>query len=184
MTTTRSSIRLFGLALTVLALTGLAACSSDSDKTASTTTSSSTGETKASAAGKPCVAVEKPLPEGAPDVPVKVGEPPTDLVVEDLVVGTGTAAETTSTVTVDYIGVACSSGVVFDDSYSRGQTATFPLAQVIAGWQTGLMGMKVGGTRLLGIPPGLAYGSEGAGPDIAPNETLWFVVEMKDVKAA
>jgi peptidylprolyl isomerase len=129
------------------------------------------------------VAVADPLPPGAPAVPVKVGPPPTSLVVEDLTPGTGAAATASSTVTVDYIGVSCSTGKIFDSSYSRGQTAQFPLNQVIPGWTQGLTGMKVGGTRLLGIPAELAYGSSPPpGSGIAPDETLWFVVQMKDVQ--
>ncbi len=159
--------------------------SGSSSSSASTSTSPSTAATSSvpSAKGKPCVAVSDPLPAGAPAVPVKEGAPPTTLVVEDLKPGTGAEVQATSTVTVDYIGVSCSTGKIFDSSYSRGQPATFALNQVIPGWSQGLVGMKVGGERLLGIPPDLAYGTTGSPPDIAPDETLWFVVAMKDVKA-
>jgi peptidylprolyl isomerase len=148
----------------------------------STAPSGATGNTPtaASAKGKPCVAVADPLPAGAPEVPVKVGAPPTALVSEDLTPGTGAEAAATSTVTVDYVGVACSTGKIFDTSYGR-QPATFPLNQVIQGWQQGIPGMKVGGTRLLGIPSELAYGAQGYPPDIAPDETLWFVVKLNEV---
>jgi peptidylprolyl isomerase len=87
-----------------------------------------------------------------------------------------------STVTVNYIGVACSTGKIFDSSYQRGQPAGLPLTGVIKGWQDGVRGMKVGGQRLLGIPPALAYGSTGSPPSIAPEETLWFVIDVLDVK--
>ena len=86
------------------------------------------------------------------------------------------------TLTVNYIGVSCSTGKIFDSSYKSGQPASFPLTGVIPGWQQGIPGMKVGGQRLLGIPPALGYGSQGAPPDIAPDETLWFVVEVVDAK--
>jgi hypothetical protein len=135
-----------------------------------------------SAAGKPCVPVADPLPAGAPAVPVKVGPPPTQLVSEDLKVGTGATVGPNDTVTVNYIGVACSSGKIFDSSYSRNQPATFPLSGVIKGWTTGIPNMKVGGQRLLGIPPDQAYGDQSQPPAIAANETLWFVVEMVDTK--
>ncbi len=148
----------------------------------STTSTTAAAAAKASAAGKPCVKVAGPLPSGAPPVPVKVGPPPTQMVTEDLKAGTGAVVTATQTLTVNYIGVACSTGKIFDSSYSRNQAATFPLNQVIKGWQTGLPGMKVGGQRLLGIPPDLAYADAGAPPDIAPGETLWFVVEV--LKAA
>jgi peptidylprolyl isomerase len=134
-----------------------------------------------SAAGKPCVAVADPLPAGAPEVPVPEGPPPTSLVTQDLKDGTGATVAATDSVTVNYIGVSCSTGKIFDSSYKTGQPATFPLNGVIPGWSQGLVGMKVGGKRLLGIPSGLAYGADGSPPDIAPNEALWFVVEMKSV---
>ncbi|MDZ4828313.1 MAG: FKBP-type peptidyl-prolyl cis-trans isomerase [Actinomycetota bacterium] len=121
------------------------------------------------------------MPEGAPEVPVQEGPAPTELVIEDLVAGDGTEVTPGATVTVDYIGVACSTGVIFDDSYSRGEPISFGLNQVIPGWSEGLVGMKVGGRRLLGIPSDLAYGEAGSPPVIAPNEPLWFVVELHEV---
>lgn len=175
------------LLLGALALT-LAACGSSGGSTAkvqsdSSTTTTPVADTPASAKDKPCVAVADPLPAGSPEVPVEVGPAPTQLVVKDLTPGTGAAATASSTVTVDYIGVSCSTGKIFDESYSRGQTATFPLDQVIPGWSQGLVGMKVGGTRLLGIPAELAYGSTPPpGSGIAPDEALWFVVQMKSVQ--
>jgi peptidylprolyl isomerase len=148
--------------------------------TDSSTQPSGTGTAAGSVKGKPCVAMADPPPAGAPQVPVKVGAPPTSLVREDLQAGTGAEAQATSTVTVDYIGVSCSTGKIFDTSYGK-QPATFPLSNVIPGWQQGIPGMKVGGTRLLGIPSELAYGAQGYPPDIAPDETLWFVVQLKNV---
>lgn len=137
-----------------------------------------------SAAGKPCVAVADPLPAGAPAVPVDVGPPPTQLITRDLKPGTGAEVPKNATVTVNYIGVACSTGKIFDSSYARNQPATFGLNQVIKGWTDGIPGMKVGGQRLLGIPADQAYGSAGRPPSIAPDEPLWFVVEVLDSKAS
>lgn len=134
-----------------------------------------------SAAQKPCVAVTDPLPKGAPAVPVKVGPAPTTLIAEDLTPGTGADVVPTSTINVDYIGVACSTGKIFDSSYSTGQPASFSLDGVIKGWSQGLVGMKTGGSRLLGIPSDLAYGPSGQGADIGPDEALWFVVNVKSV---
>jgi peptidylprolyl isomerase len=136
------------------------------------------------ASGKPCVPLADPLPAGAPDVPVKVGPPPAQLVTEDLKAGTGATVGANDTVTVNYIGVSCSTGKIFDSSYSRNQPATFPLSGVIKGWTVGIPSMKVGGQRLLGIPPSQGYGASGQPPTIAPNETLWFVVEVLDTKAS
>jgi peptidylprolyl isomerase len=149
----------------------------------STTTSGPSTTAAASAAGKPCVARTDPLPAGAPDVPVPVGPPPTSLVSQDLKVGTGAEVTAASTVTVNYVGVSCSTGRIFDSSYKPPvKPSTFPLNQVIAGWQTGLTGMKVGGERLLGVPPEQAYGPTGQPPAIAPDETLWFVIDLLDAK--
>lgn len=158
-------------------------------KTTSSTTGANGGSTTTpsaapSVAGQPCVPVADPLPPGAPAVPVKVGPPPTDLVIEDLKPGTGATVALTDTVTVNYIGVSCSNGKIFDSSYSRNQPATFALNQVIEGWQKGIPGMKVGGERLLGIPPAQAYGPDGQPPTIAGNETLWFVVDVVSAKPA
>ena len=136
----------------------------------------------ASAAGKPCVPVSEPLPAGAPPVPVKVGPPPAHLVKEDLKIGTGATVGAKDTVTAHYIGVSCSTGKIFDSSYSRNQPTPFSLTQVIKGWTEGIPGMQVGGQRLLGIPADQGYGARGNPPDIAPGETLWFVVEIVDTK--
>jgi len=131
----------------------------------------------------PCVAMTDLPPAGAPYVPVHVGPPPTQLVTEELRAGTGPKVQPGDTVTVNYIGVKCSDGKIFDSSYSRGQPATFALSDVIPGWQQGIPGMQVGGQRLLGIPPDLAYGAAGR-PGIPPNETLWFVVELDSIGPA
>ncbi len=146
--------------------------------TATSTVATPTG----SAAGKPCVPVADPLPAGAPEIPVEVGPPPAALVTKDLKVGTGAPVPAGATITVNYIGAACSTGKIFDSSYSRNQPATFPLSGVIKGWTDGIPGMNVGGQRLLGIPADQAYGAQGRPPDIAPDEPLWFVVEVTEVK--
>ena len=83
-----------------------------------------------------------------------------------------------------YVGVAHSSGEEFDASWDRGEAFQFPLGggQVIAGWDQGVQGMKVGGRRKLVIPPHLGYGARGAGGAIKPNETLIFVVDLLGVQ--
>lgn len=159
--------------------------SSTTAATTSTTAESTTTTTLESAFGKPCVALADPLPAGAPDVPVPVGDPPGDLVTQDLVTGTGATVALGDSVTVNYIGVSCSTGKIFDSSYTRGTPATFTLAegQLIEGWTSGLPGMQVGGRRLLVIPPSLGYGSTGQG-SIAPDETLVFVVDVVEAGPA
>ena len=185
----RRLIGAVGAGVLVIALVaGVALSGGGSGKTASkasttlpTTPTSPTSTTAPlpSAAGMPCVTVSDPLPEGAPDVPVEVGPPPAQLVTKDLKDGAGSVVTDTETLSVNYIGVSCSTGKIFDSSYKRGQPASFSLQEVIKGWQQGIAGMKVGGQRLLAIPPDLAYGSTPpAGSGIAPDETLWFVVDV------
>ena len=132
--------------------------------------------------GKLCVKVSDPYPAGAPHVPVQVGPAPTHLVKQDLKVGTGAVVKSTATVKVNYIGVACTTGKIFDSSYvGAPKPVEFPLSGVIKGWTEGIPGMKVGGERLLGIPSDLAYGATGQGPNIGPNEPLWFVVSLVSI---
>lgn len=119
-----------------------------------------------------------------PDVGPIQGDPPTELVTEDITVGDGPEAKPGQHVTVHYVGVAHSTGAEFDASYNRGDTFDFPLGggQVIAGWDQGVAGMRVGGRRKLVIPPHLGYGARGAGGAIKPNETLIFVVDLVGVQ--
>jgi peptidylprolyl isomerase len=112
------------------------------------------------------------------------GPAPTELEIIDLEVGTGPEALPGKQVAVHYVGVAYSSGEEFDSSYDRGDALVFPLGarRVITGWDTGLVGMKVGGRRRLVIPAHLAYGDRGAGGVIKPGETLIFVCDLVGVK--
>jgi peptidylprolyl isomerase len=119
-----------------------------------------------------------------PDVGPITGEPPAELLIEDITVGDGEEAKPGQYVNVHYVGVAFSSGKEFDASYNRGEPFEFPLGggQVIQGWDRGVAGMRVGGRRRLTIPPELGYGSRGAGGVIKPNETLIFVVDLLGVQ--
>lgn len=105
------------------------------------------------------------------------------LVYEDTVVGQGAEALAGAFVTVHYTGWL-TNGSKFDSSKDRNDPFQFPLGQrhVIAGWDEGVQGMKVGGTRKLTIPPQLGYGARGAGGVIPPNATLVFEVELLDVQ--
>jgi peptidylprolyl isomerase len=115
-----------------------------------------------------------------PDVTIPEGQPPADLLIEDVVVGDGDEAQPGQQVQVHYVGVAWSNGEQFDASWDRGQPFAFGLGagQVIQGWDQGVAGMKVGGQRRLTIPPHLGYGSRGAGGVIKGGETLVFVVDL------
>lgn len=118
-----------------------------------------------------------------PDVDVVPGPPPQDLVITDISVGDGEEAKRGQTVTVHYVGVSHANGEEFDASWNRGEPFRFPLGggRVIAGWDQGVEGMRVGGRRQLVIPPHLAYGDRGAGGVIAPGATLVFVVDLLGV---
>ena len=111
----------------------------------------------------------------APTITAPEGNPPSELVVKDVIDGTGNAAAADSTLTVHYTLMAWSTGEIVESSWV-GEPATFGLNQVIQGWQQGIPGMKVGGRRLLVIPPTLGYGEQPIGG--VANETLVFVVDL------
>jgi peptidylprolyl isomerase len=119
-----------------------------------------------------------------PEIEFPEGELPSDLVTVDEIEGDGMLAQPGMTVRAHYVGVAWSTGEEFDASWNRGQPLDFRLGvgQVIAGWDQGIAGMKVGGRRKLVIPPHLGYGNRGAGTAIRPNETLIFVVDLVDAR--
>jgi peptidylprolyl isomerase len=105
------------------------------------------------------------------------------LIKDDVVAGTGRTAAAGQTVTVNYVGVLCATGKQFDSSWQRNQPFTTPLSagSVINGWVQGIPGMRVGGRRVLIIPPSLGYGKTGSPPTIPPNATLVFVVDLLSV---
>jgi peptidylprolyl isomerase len=119
-----------------------------------------------------------------PLVDPHLGPAPDDLLIEDLVVGTGEEAKTGQSAVVHYVGVGVSSGEEFDASWNRGEPFVFSLGEgyVIQGWDRGVVGMKVGGRRRLVIPAHLGYGDRGAGGVIAPGETLIFVVDLLELR--
>ncbi|MDE3043889.1 MAG: FKBP-type peptidyl-prolyl cis-trans isomerase [Acidobacteriota bacterium] len=121
---------------------------------------------------------EKPL------VDPHLGDAPSELLIEDLVIGDGPAAVAGQEVVVHYVGVGVTSGEEFDASWNRHEPFVFPLGAgyVIAGWDQGVQGMRVGGRRRLVIPPHLGYGDRGAGGVIAPGETLIFVVDLLELR--
>lgn len=152
---------------------GLVACSPDSPESSATSGSEpSRSESTASAAGGPTAVADtayRLLDDG--------------LQVADLSSGSGATASEGDRVTVHYTGWLASDSTKFDRSRDRGEPFSFRLGagEVIQGWDRGVRGMQVGGTRQLVIPPSLAYGSRGAGGAIPPNATLIFEVELLDV---
>jgi peptidylprolyl isomerase len=120
-----------------------------------------------------------------PQVEVPSDQAPSyQLELEDITVGDGEEAVSGRVVEVHYVGVSWATGKQFDASWDRGDTFKFGLGkgQVIAGWDQGVAGMKVGGRRRITIPPQLAYGKRGAGGVIGPDETLVFVVDLIGVR--
>lgn len=160
------------LALALVAVTVIGALSMNSSDSSTSNSSS----VESSSASLPTVTANA---GEVPQVSAPVGAPPAALTTKDIIVGTGAEVLPTSTLTVHYYLMTWSDGKVIESSWI-GQPATFPLAQVVEGWQKGLPGAKVGGRRLLVLPPDMGYGAAGAGP-IGPNETLIFVVDILGV---
>ena len=115
-----------------------------------------------------------------PEIDFIEGPAPVELVITDLVVGTGQEATPGSNVDVHYLGVEFETGEQFDASWDRGESINFPLSGLIAGWQEGIPGMKVGGRRQLVIPPALAYGESGG--HRLSGKTLVFIIDLLGVK--
>jgi FKBP-type peptidyl-prolyl cis-trans isomerase len=105
-----------------------------------------------------------------------------NLVVDDIVIGTGAEVASGDTITVNYIGTL-QNGQQFDNSYIKGEPFSFTVGagRVIKGWELGVVGMKVGGQRILVVPADLAYGDQAVGP-IPANATLVFAIELIDIK--
>jgi len=168
------------LACLLLAVSA-AACGDDEEQAAAPQETA----TAAPAAGSvDAASISKDL-SAKPQIAKPEGEPPAELQTTDVVKGKGKAAKPGDTVSVQYVGNSWSTGAQFDASWDRGgQPFQFPLGagQVIKGWDEGVAGMKPGGRRLLVIPPDLAYGAQSPSPDIGPNETLIFVVDLDKIR--
>jgi peptidylprolyl isomerase len=121
-----------------------------------------------------------------PRIPKSSGQPPRELVAQDLIVGDGREAKTGDQVAVQYVGVTFKDNKEFDTSWrgsKPGRPFEFQLGagNVIQGWDRGVVGMKVGGRRKLIIPADQAYGAQGSPPKIGPNEALVFEIDLKKV---
>jgi len=185
-------MKLISLTAALVLGTGVAACGEDDESAsggsgAATTEEATPAPTEAPAEA-PAADVDA-LVEGTskdtstkPDIPAPSGEPPAELVVEDVKPGKGRKAKAGDTLTMQYVGILWSTGEQFDASWDAGQAFPFQLGagMVIPGWDQGMVGMQKGGRRLLAIPPDMAYGPSGSGP-IGPNETLVFVVDLVDI---
>jgi peptidylprolyl isomerase len=153
----------------------IAGCGGGSSKKSATAASNATTATAAPVA---------PPQRTKPVVTVPKGAAPKQLVVKDLIKGTGAVAQSGNQVTVQYVGVDYKTGKQFDASWDRGQPFPFQLGagQVIPGWDRGVAGMRLGGRRELIIPAPLAYGAQGQPPAIGPNATLVFVIDLLGVQ--
>ncbi len=112
-----------------------------------------------------------------PEIDFLEGPAPTTLQITDLVVGEGAEVAPGATVLVHYVGVDFESGEQFDASWDRGEPIRFPLRGLIAAWQEGIPGMRVGGRRQLVCPPDTAYGPAGSGHRLS-GRTLVFVIDL------
>lgn len=115
-----------------------------------------------------------------PQIEPLEGPAPADLVATDVVVGDGEEAQAGGMVEVHYVGVDYETGEEFDSSWDRGESMAFPLNGLIAGWQEGIPGMRVGGRRQLVIPPEKAYGPAGGGHPLS-GRTLVFMIDLINV---
>ncbi len=169
--------RIRPIAVALVLMLAAAACSSGS--TVDTALGDAAGATTSTA--QPDTGAAESV-EGKPVVEVPDGPAPTELVIDDLVVGDGDTARAGDYLAMHYVGVLHADGVEFDASWNRGQTLGFTLGsgRVIQGWDQGIEGMQVGGRRLLSIPPDLAYGSQPP-PGIPADAALVFVVDLLDV---
>ena len=151
-------------ALASVALLGLTACGGDDS-------SDDANASSASLVDDPMMDAEEPevsLPATAP----------TELVITDITEGQGDGAKSGDTIFVNYVGVLAKDGTRFDGNFGRSPFAVpLGVGAVIEGWDTGLVGMKVGGRRQLDIPADLAYGDTGAGETIQPGDALSFVID-------
>ncbi len=165
-----------GLIISILSIflaLAFAACGGDDDSS-----SDSGGETTSAANSASPSEVGKTKPEV-----VVSGGPVQTLEENDLVVGTGREAKAGDEVAVHYVGVGQETKKEFDASWG-GEPFVFGLGSglVITGWEEGIAGMKVGGRRELVVPGAQGYGPEGSPPEIGPNETLIFVVDLLGVQ--
>jgi peptidylprolyl isomerase len=176
----RSRALILLAALTIAAL--ISGCGSSGDSSTITIGNESTADNALIKAGEAKVVktpTSGPL-ASEPKVTPPSGPAPAKLESKDLIAGTGAEAKSGDSVTVNYVGVLYKGGKEFDASWKRKEPFTFTLGQkqVIAGWDQGVAGMKVGGRRELIIPSNLAYGKAGSPPTIPANAPLVFVIDL------
>jgi peptidylprolyl isomerase len=183
--------RIIGIGTIAAATVALAACGSSDDKSSSAPTTTTKASAASSAASAPAAA---PQSKGrdctaddigvsgefgkAPQITIPDDcDPPKELIVKDLVEGSGPGAAAGQQLTMNYALITWSDKKKLDSSFDRGKPfqLTLGAGQVIPGWDQGLVGVQQGARRLLIVPPNLGYGAGGNG--IKPNETLVFVTD-------
>jgi len=164
---------LLTLLVLVLALAP-ASCGGDGDD----------GETAATATPKATATPDNTDVTKKPKVTVPDELPPDELQIKDIVEGKGPAAKNGDKVSMQYVGLTWSTSVEFDSSWERGEPYTLTLGkgEVIKGWDEGIVGMRKGGRRELTIPAEMAYGAQGSPPNIGPNETLRFIIDLVELE--
>ena len=182
---TPRATRFLAVCLTGAALF-VAGCGGDDDNTstAATNASAETTDTTATTPAEPVVrAIRNPFRE--PTATAHPGARVDQLVIRDVKVGDGEEIHAGDTATVDYYGALYKNGRRFDSSWDRREPAEFPIDAngIIPGWWQGIPGMRVGGRRILIIPPALAYRDQ-AQATIPANSTLYFVVDLLGVRPA
>ena len=176
--------KLISLTLALVLSAGIAACGEDDEPASSGDEAAATPTPTETASEDGVEAIVQGIgkdTKSKPEVPAPQGDPPSELVIRDIVPGKGPKAKAGDELSMQYVGNSWSTGQQFDASWDRGaQPFAFQLGagMVIPGWDQGLVGLRKGGRRLLIIPPEMGYGPNGT-PDgtIAPNETLIFVVD-------
>jgi FKBP-type peptidyl-prolyl cis-trans isomerase len=183
------------LALVAVSATLLAACGSGKTKTADIPDSNTPAASVPTTAPTPTpsgkTGPNKPLPAAPgekdlkkkPAIPKPKPDPPAKLIVRDIVKGKGAPLKKGQNATLNYVGVLWSSGKELDSTFGGAPYKfVFGTGGVIPGWDKGMKGMRVGGRRQLIVPPDLAYGPQGSPPDVPPNETLIFDIDLLKAK--
>jgi peptidylprolyl isomerase len=176
-------VKLLSITLALLLAAGFAACGGDDSSSGESAATATPTEAPATANVDAIAAGITKNTKQEPKIVMPSGDPPTQLVIKDVVKGKGPKAKPGDKLTMQYTGYSWSNGQKFDASWDRGgQPFPFQLGagMVIPGWDKGMVGMQKGGRRLLIIPPDMGYGPQGSGP-IAPNETLIFAVDLEKI---
>jgi peptidylprolyl isomerase len=169
-------MRLRTLLIPVVSLGLLAACGDSA-----ATPGSSAASSPANTGTADTIAAPPAIPKPQVEIPATL---PTELKITDLTEGTGAAAAAGDTLVVHYIGVRSADGTEFDNNFDGGspfEVTPLGTAQVIKGWNQGLIGVKQGGRRQLDLPADLAYGDAGSGDIIKPGDALTFVIDVVGV---